>query len=51
MSAHVRLNLLKEFGKRGKMQGLTIILSLFCTSLINSILHEQLIKLATKNFS
>ena len=30
MSAHVLLNLLKELGKRDKMQGLPSILSLFC---------------------
>ena len=29
MSAHVLLNLLNELGKRDKMQGLPIILSLF----------------------
>ena len=29
MSAHVLLNLLNEFGKRGKMRGLPSILSLF----------------------
>ena len=29
MSAHVLLNLLNEFGKRDKMRGLSIILSLF----------------------
>ena len=29
MSAHVLLNLLKELGKRDKMQGLSTILSLF----------------------
>ena len=32
MSAHVLLNLLKELGKRDKMQGLQSILSLFCNS-------------------
>ena len=37
MSAHVLLNLLNEFGKRDKMQGLPSILSLLTTSLINSI--------------
>ena len=30
MSANVLLNLLKELGKRDKMQGLSSILSLFC---------------------
>ena len=30
MSAHVLLNLLDEFGKRDKMQGLLSILFLFC---------------------
>ena len=40
MSAHVLLNLLNELGKRDKMQGLPSILSLFCTSLINSIIQE-----------
>ena len=30
MSAHVLLNLLNELGKSNKMQGLPIILSLFC---------------------
>ena len=30
MSAHVLLNLLNELGKRDKMRGLPIILSLFC---------------------
>ena len=30
MSAHVLLNLLNEFGKRGKMRCLPSILSLFC---------------------
>ena len=29
MSAHILLNLLKELGKRDKMRGLSIILSLF----------------------
>ena len=29
MSAHVLLNLFKELGKRGKMRGLSSILSLF----------------------
>ena len=30
MSAHVLLNLLNEYGKRDKMQGLPGILSFFC---------------------
>ena len=30
MSAHVLLTLLKELGKRDRMQGLQSILSLFC---------------------
>ena len=33
MSAHVLLNLLNELGKRDKMRGLPIILSLFCNEL------------------
>ena len=41
MSAHVLLNLLNELGKRDKMRGLPSILSLFCMSLINSIIHEH----------
>ena len=41
MSAHVLLNLLNELGKRDKMRGLPRILSLFCTSLINSIIQEH----------
>ena len=41
MNAHVLLNLLNEFGKRDKMRGLPSILSLFATSLINSILQEH----------
>ena len=32
MSAHVLLNLLNEFGKRDKMRGLPIIVSLFRNS-------------------
>ena len=42
MSAHVLLNLLNELRKRDKMRGLLSILSLFATSLINSIIkvHE-----------
>ena len=41
MSAHVLLNLLNELRKRDKMQGLLSILSLFPTSLIDSIIQEQ----------
>ena len=40
MIAHVLLNLVNELRKRDKMQGLLIILSLFATSLINSIKTE-----------
>ena len=38
MSDHVLLDLLNELGKRDKMQGLSSILSLFTTRLINSII-------------
>ena len=38
MSAHVLLNLLIKLGKRDKMRG---ILSLFATSLINSVIKEH----------
>ena len=38
MSAHVLLNLLNVLGKRDKMRGLRSILSLFLTSLINSVI-------------
>ena len=41
MSAHVLLNLLNELEKRDKMRGLPSILSLFATSLINSIIQEH----------
>ena len=41
MSAHVLLNLLNGLGKRDKMRGLPSILSLFETSLINSIIQEH----------
>ena len=41
MSAHVLLHLLNELGKGEKMRGLPSILSLFATSLINSIIHEH----------
>ena len=41
MSAHVLLNLLNELGKRDKMRRLPSILSLFATSLINSIIQEH----------
>ena len=40
MSAHLLLNLLNELGKRDKMRGLHFI-SLFATSLINSIIQEH----------
>ena len=40
MSAHVLLNLLNKLGKRDIMRGLPSILSLFATSLINSIIQE-----------
>ena len=36
MSALVLLNLFNKLGKRGKMQGLQSILSIFVTSLLNS---------------
>ena len=41
MSAHVLLNLLNELGKRDKMRGMPSILSLFKTSLINTIIQEH----------
>ena len=41
MSDHVLLNLLNELGKSDKMRGLPRILSLFATSLINSIIQEH----------
>ena len=41
MSAYVLLNLLNELGKSIKMLGLPGILSLFATSLINSIIQEH----------
>ena len=41
MNAHVLLNLLNELRKRDKMQGFASILSLFPTSLINSIIQEH----------
>ena len=41
MSVHVLLNLLNKFGKGDQMQGLPTILSLFATSLINSIIQEH----------
>ena len=41
MSAHVLLNLLNELWKRDKIQGLSSILSLFRTSLINSICNTR----------
>ena len=41
MSAHVLLNLLNKLRKRDQMHGLLSILSLFATSLINAIIHDQ----------
>ena len=41
MSVHVLLNLLNEQGKSDKTLGLPSILSLFATSLINSIIQEH----------
>ena len=41
MSAHVLLNLLNKLVKSDKMPGLPNILSLFATSLINSIIQEH----------
>ena len=41
MSAQVLLNLINELGKRDRMRGLPSILSLFATSLINSIKQEH----------
>ena len=41
MSAHVLLNLLNQLGKIDKMLGLSSILSLFATSLMNSIIQEH----------
>ena len=41
MSAHVLLNLLNEMGKRDKMRVMPSILSLFHTSLINTIIQEH----------
>ena len=41
MSAHVLLNFFNELRKRDNMRGLRSILSLFATSLINSILQEH----------
>ena len=41
MSVHVLLNSLNELRKRDKMQGLPSILSLFRTSVINSIIQEH----------
>ena len=41
MRADFLLNLLNELGKRDKMRGLPSILSLFCNSLINSIIQEH----------
>ena len=41
MSAHVVLNSLNEVRKCDKIRGLPRILSLFATSLINSIIQED----------
>ena len=41
MSAHVLLSLLNELGVRDKMRRLPSILSLFASSLINSIIQEH----------
>ena len=41
MGAHVLLNLINEFGKSDKMRGLQSILSLFASSVINSIIQEH----------
>ena len=41
MSAHVLLNLLNEMRKRDKMRGLPSILSIFATSLIDSIIQKH----------
>ena len=41
MSARVLLNLLNELRKSDKMRGLSSILSLFATSLINSMIQEH----------
>ena len=41
MSTHVLLNLLNELRKRDKMRCLPSIISLFATSLINSIIQEH----------
>ena len=41
MSAHNLLSILNKLGKRDKMQGLPSILSLFSTSLINSIIRKH----------
>ena len=41
VSVHVLLNLLNKLGKRDKMPGLPSILSLFATSLINSIQEHK----------
>ena len=40
MSTHVLLNLLNELREIDKMRGLSSILQLFATSLINSIIQE-----------
>ena len=41
MNAYVLLNLLNKLGKRDNMRGLSRILQLFATCLINSIIQEH----------
>ena len=41
MSAQLLLNLLNELGKKDNMRGMPSVLSLFTTSLINSIIQEH----------
>ena len=41
MSTHVLLNLLNELRKSDKLRDLPSILSLFATSLINSVMQER----------
>ena len=41
MSAHVLLNLINKFSKTDRMRGLSSILSLFATSLIDSIMQQH----------
>ena len=49
MSAHVLLNSLYISRKCEQMRGLLSILSLFRSSLINSIIHEHAFKTAVKS--